>query len=96
MFILFSISSGLEFWSVNHTSIQEKSESIVFNNFKLLGGISNNYQMIYLEQMYARLLYRVDNHCRQYYNELILLQWLLMRKVFTIFVFIYVFFGASK
>ena len=43
MFILCSISSGLEFWSVNHTSIQEKSELIVFNNFKLLGGISNNW-----------------------------------------------------
>ena len=27
MFILSSISRGLEFWSVNHTSIYENSES---------------------------------------------------------------------
>ena len=35
MFILSSISSGLEFWSVNHTSIYENSELKVFNNIKL-------------------------------------------------------------
>ena len=37
MFIVSSISSGLEFWSVNHTSIYENSE------FKLLGEIFNNW-----------------------------------------------------
>ena len=32
-----------------------------------------NYQMVYLEQKCTRLLYLVDNHYWQYYNELILL-----------------------
>ena len=36
MFILSSISSGLEFWSVNHASIYENSELKVFNNIKFL------------------------------------------------------------
>ena len=31
-FVLSSISSGLEFWSVNHTSIYENSESKGFKN----------------------------------------------------------------
>ena len=43
MFILFSISSGLEFWLVKHTSIYESSESKVFKNIKLLGKISYNW-----------------------------------------------------
>ena len=43
MFILYSISWGLEFWSVNHTSIHENSESKPFKNTKLLGEISNNW-----------------------------------------------------
>ena len=42
MFILSSISSGLEFWPVNHTSIYENSESKVFENIKFMGEISNN------------------------------------------------------
>ena len=42
MFILSSISSGLEFWSVNHTSIYENSELNVFKNIKVLGEISSN------------------------------------------------------
>ena len=33
MFILSSISSDLEFWSVNGTSINENSELKVFKNF---------------------------------------------------------------
>ena len=38
MFILSSISSGLEFWSVNHISIYDNSESNVFkNNYKIFG-----------------------------------------------------------
>ena len=41
MFILSSISSGLEFWSVNHTSIFENSESKVFIDIKFLGEIYN-------------------------------------------------------
>ena len=46
MFILSSIYSsvsGLEFQSVNHTSIYENSESKDFKNVKFLGEISNNW-----------------------------------------------------
>ena len=43
MFILSPISSGLEFWSVNHTSIYENSELKIFKNMKLSGEISNNW-----------------------------------------------------
>ena len=30
------------------------------------------FGMVYLEQMYTRLLKHVDNHCLQYYNKLTL------------------------
>ena len=43
MFILSSISRGLDFWSVNHTSIYENSELKVFKNIKFLAEISNNW-----------------------------------------------------
>ena len=43
MFIFSSISSGLEFWSVNHTSIYDNSESNVFKNINFLGEISTNW-----------------------------------------------------
>ena len=43
MFILYSVSSGLEFWSVNHTSIYESSKLNVLKNIKTLGEISNNW-----------------------------------------------------
>ena len=43
MFILSSISSGIEFWSVNHTSIYEKTELKVFKNVKFFGEISSNW-----------------------------------------------------
>ena len=42
MFILSSNSRGLEFWSVNHTSIYKNSESNDFKNIKFLDEISNN------------------------------------------------------
>ena len=42
MFILSFISRGLEFRSVNHTSIYETSESNVFENVKLFVEICNN------------------------------------------------------
>ena len=41
VFILSSISSAFEFWSVKHTSIYENSE--VFKNIKCLGKISKNW-----------------------------------------------------
>ena len=44
MFILSSISSCLEFWLVNHTSIYENSELNVFKNVKFVGEISSNWQ----------------------------------------------------
>ena len=43
MFILSSLSSGLEFWSVNHTSIYENPELDVFRNVEFLGQMSNNW-----------------------------------------------------
>ena len=43
IFVLSSISSGLEFWSVNHTSVYENSLLNVFKNIKLLGEISSNW-----------------------------------------------------
>ena len=42
MLILSSTSSGLEFSSVNHTSIYENSELKAFRNVKFLGEVSNN------------------------------------------------------
>ena len=42
-FILSSISRGLEFWSVNHTSIYKNSESNVLENTKFLGEICHNW-----------------------------------------------------
>ena len=43
VFILSSISSCLEFWSVNHTSVYENPELKVFKNIKFLGEIFNNW-----------------------------------------------------
>ena len=43
MFILSSVSSDLEYWSVNHTSIHENSELKVFRKMKFLSEISNNW-----------------------------------------------------
>ena len=55
MFILSSISRGLELWSVNHPSKCGNSELKVFENIKFLGEMSNIDQIIYSEQIYARL-----------------------------------------
>ena len=43
MFTLSSISRDLEFWSVNHSSMYENSESKVFKNIKHLDEISNTW-----------------------------------------------------
>ena len=37
MLVLSSISRGLEFWSVNHTSMHENYEIKVFKNIKMFG-----------------------------------------------------------
>ena len=71
MFILSSIPSSLAFGSVNHSSKYEKSELNVFKNIKFFGEISNNWQTIYQEKMYTRLLNLADNH---YCSGLILFQ----------------------
>ena len=42
MFILFSISGGLELWSVHHTWIYKSSELKVSYNIGLLSKILNN------------------------------------------------------
>ena len=62
MLILSSISSGLEFWSVNNASIYENSESKVFKNITFLG------------EIYTRCLNFADNNYQKYYNVLILLK----------------------
>ena len=59
IFILSSISSGLEFWSVNHTSIYENSESKVFKNIKCLGEISNNW----LNDLWGKNVYKTLESC---------------------------------
>ena len=43
IFILSSIASGWEFWSVNHTSIYGNSELQVFKNIKCFGEIFSNW-----------------------------------------------------
>ena len=55
MFILSSISSGLEVWSVNHTSIYANSESEVFKNIFFLVKYLIIDKIIYEEQMYKTL-----------------------------------------
>ena len=47
MFILSSTSTGLEFWSVNHTSIYGNSGSKIFQNVEFLGERSKIDRMIY-------------------------------------------------
>ena len=63
MFISSSISSGLKFWSVTHTSIYENSELNAFKNTKPLREIFSNWRNDLLGKMYTRLLKLVDNHC---------------------------------
>ena len=45
--MLMFISSNLEFWPVNHTSIHGNSELKVFKHIKILGQMSSNWEMIY-------------------------------------------------
>ena len=49
MYVLSSISSDLEIWSVNHTSTFNNSESKVFKNIKFLAEIANNWPNALLE-----------------------------------------------
>ena len=64
MFLLSFISSGLEFWSVIHTSITKNSEVKVFKNTKFLGEISNNWPNHLLRtNIYNTLESFADNRC---------------------------------
>ena len=74
MFMQCSVSSSLEFWSVNHTSIYENSKSNIYKNIKFWVKYLTIDQTIYLEYMYTRLLDFLDNYYWQYYNWLLLLQ----------------------
>ena len=59
MLILSSISRGLEFWSVIHTSVYENSELHVFKTIKFLGKISNNWPNDLLQtNVYKSLKFR--------------------------------------
>ena len=57
MFTLSSISSSLEFWSVNHTS------SMKILNIKFLGEISNNWTNDLLWTNVCKTLNLADNRC---------------------------------
>ena len=61
MFILSSVSSGLEFWSVNHTSIQKFLQELkVFKNMRHLGKISNNW----LNVLFGRIVGQSLKSCQ--------------------------------
>ena len=62
MFILSSLSGGLEFGSVSHALIYENFELKPFKNLKCLGEICNNWPHYWLG-INLRLLNLVDNHC---------------------------------
>ena len=59
MSILSSISSGLEFWSGNHTSMNEKPESKDLKNIKFVCEISNNRE----NDLLGKSLYKTLESC---------------------------------
>ena len=61
MFILSSISKGLEFWSVNDTSLYEKPESKDFKNIKFSGETYSNWPNNLLETN----VYKALEFCEQ-------------------------------
>ena len=61
MLILCSISSGLEFWSVNNNSIYENSELKVFKNINFFDEKFSNWPNDLLETKV--LLNLADNRC---------------------------------
>ena len=63
MLILSSISTGLGFCSVNHTSLYKYSELKVVKNIKFLGGISNNWLNDLLGTNVYKTLSLGDNCC---------------------------------
>ena len=69
MLILSSISSALEFWSVNHVSLYEDYESEIFKNIKFLGEISNNWP----KDLLGTNVYKTLDFC--WWLLLTILQW---------------------
>ena len=63
MFILSSISSSLEFWSVNHNAIYKKSGLKIFKNIKILGEISSGWTSDLFWPNVCKTLNLIDNHC---------------------------------
>ena len=59
MFISSSISSDLEFWSVNHTLLYENYESKVFKNIIFLDEISINWP----NDVLGTNVYKVLEYC---------------------------------
>ena len=60
MFILSFIFIGLEFWSINHTSIYESSELKVFRNIIFFSEIFNNWP----NDLLGRNVYKTLQSCR--------------------------------
>ena len=69
MFILSSVSSSLEFWLVNLTSMYENSESKVFKNIKFLGEVSNTWP----DDLLGTSIYKTLESCWQ--SLFAVLQW---------------------
>ena len=88
MFILSFITSGLEFSSVNHTSIYGNSKLEVFKNIKLLCEISNNWP----NNLLRTNVYKTFEFC--WYLLLTILQWANATSV--IFIVNYLTFSTSK
>ena len=61
MYVSSSISIGSGFWSVNHTSIHENSESKDFRSMNFLCEISNNWPNDLLRTNVNRMLNLVNN-----------------------------------
>ena len=59
IFILSSICSGLEFWSANHTSIDENSEVKLFKNINFLGEMSDNWS----NELFETNVYKTYEFC---------------------------------
>ena len=59
MFILYFTSRGLEFWSVNQTSIYENFGSKVFKIIRFLDEKSNNWP----NDLFGIILYKTTESC---------------------------------
>ena len=85
MFILSSIYSNLEIWSVNQSSTDEDSGLKVFENIKRLSKLSNKWGNDLLRTNVYKTLELLDNHCWWCHNWLILFQQFLNETHFYYF-----------